>query len=268
MQRRRKHCAPKKSRDEEQQPKSFAWRGLPLDQHLASESSLTTMVGFLSFVRKKRVARARLALSDLVSGLENARQVSEIEDRIRDGLRAAEKALQSAELSLASVKAVRFNFQEADKNWAKARELLGGADDVTELERKADLDVRFSLFLLATHYWKGRWLLAMEANLAGIVASKGKNGKATVVPRWHRRMMLAPCAVATFASLPGRMTYTRRDGGKWATEYLYNLIDLLIVDEAGQVLPEVCGASFSLTNRALVIGDTQQLEPISSVPRR
>jgi len=41
----------------------------------------------------------------------------------------------------------------------------------------------------------------------------------------------------------------------------------LIVDEAGQVLPEVSGASFSLAKRALVIGDTQQIEPISSVPR-
>lgn len=147
------------------------------------------------------------------------------------------------------------------------RRTLGGADDIADLERQADLDVRFSLFLLATHYWEGRWLLAMEADLAGIVASKGKNGMATVIPRWQRRMMLTPCAVATFASLPGKMTYTRRDGGKWATEYLFNFIDLLIVDEAGQVLPEVCGASFSLAKRALVIGDTQQIEPISSVPR-
>lgn len=84
----------------------------------------------------------------------------------------------------------------------------------------------------------------MEADLAGIVASKDKNGKATVGPRWHRRMMLTPCAVATFASLPGKMTYTRRDGGKWATENLFNFIDLLIVDEAGQVLPEVAERLF------------------------
>ncbi len=230
-----------------------------LDRHLAAESSLTTVVGFLTSVKEKRAARARLAIGDLVSELENARRVSEIEDTIRFDLRAAEKALQSAELSLASARALRLDFDEADKNWAKARELLGGADDATELERQADLDVRFSLFLLATHYWEGRWLLAMEA--------KGKNGKATVIPRWHRRMMLTPCAVATFASLPGKMTYTRRDGGKWATEYLFSFIDLLIVDEAGQVLPEVSGASFSLAKRALVIGDTQQIEPISSIPR-
>lgn len=238
-----------------------------LDQHLASESSLTAVVGFLSSVKEKRALRARLAIGDLVVGLETAKRVSDIEDRVRTELRAAEKAQQSAEQSLAEARSLRSDFQEAERNWAGATEVLGGGNVLDELEGRADLDVRFFMFLLATHYWEGRWLLAMEADLAGIIASKGKNGKATVIPRWHRRMMLTPCAVATFASLPGKMTYTRRDGGKWATEYLFDFIDLLIVDEAGQVLPEVAGASFSLAKRALVIGDTQQIEPISSVPR-
>ncbi|CAN1576054.1 DEXXQc_Upf1-like domain containing protein [Paracoccaceae bacterium] len=238
-----------------------------LDQHLASESTLTALVGFMASVKEKRALRARLAIGDLVPGLETAKQVSDIEDRVRADLRSAEEALQSAEQALAKARSLRRDFQEAEGNWARASEVLGGGDDLDDLERRADLDVRFFLFLLATHYWEGRWLLAMEADLAGIVAAKGKNGKATVIPRWHRRMMLTPCAVATFASLPGKMTYTRRDGGKWATEYLFDFIDLLIVDEAGQVLPEVAGASFSLAKRALVIGDTQQIEPISSVPR-
>jgi hypothetical protein len=45
-----------------------------------------------------------------------------------------------------------------------------------------------------------------------------------------------------------------------------NFIDLLIVDEAGQVLPEVAAPSFALARQALVIGDTQQIEPIWSIP--
>ncbi|OJF95657.1 hypothetical protein AX761_17080 [Rhizobium sp. 58] len=238
-----------------------------LDQHLASESSLIAVVGFLSSVKEKRALRARLAIGDLMVGLESAKRVSDIEDRVRTDLRAAEEALQSAEQVLAKARSLRRDYEVAERNWARATEVLGGADDFDELERRADIEIRFFMFLLTTHYWEGRWLLAMEADLSGIVASKGKNGKATVIPRWHRRMMLTPCAVATFASLPGKMTYTRRDGGKWATEYLFDFIDLLIVDEAGQVLPEVAGASFSLAKRALVIGDTQQIEPISSVLR-
>jgi AAA domain len=238
-----------------------------LDQYLASESFLTGIFGFLASIKDKRALRARLAIGDLVPGLDLVKRVPDIEERVRTDLLAADEALLSADQALAKARSLRHDLQEAERNWAKATETLGGGNDLNELERQADLGVRFPLFLLATHYWEGRWLLAMEADLAGIVASKGKKGKATVIPRWHRRMMLTPCAVATFASLPGKMTYTRRDGGKWATEYLFDFIDLLIVDEAGQVLPEVAGASFSLAKRALVIGDTQQIEPISSVPR-
>jgi hypothetical protein len=238
-----------------------------LDRHLATESWLTSVFGFLSSVKDKRALRARLAIGDLLPGLENAKRVSEIEDRVRTELRSAEDARKAAEHTLARTRVLRREFLEAERSWEAAASALGGGDDIAELERRADLETRFPLFLLATHYWEGRWLLAMEADLAAIVAAKGKNGKATVIPRWHRRMMLTPCAVATFASLPGKMTYTRRDGGKWATEYLFDFIDLLIVDEAGQVLPEVAGASFALAKRALVIGDTQQIEPISSVPR-
>lgn len=238
-----------------------------LDQYLASESSLMGLFGFLSSVKVKRALRARLAIGDLVSGLETAKRVPEIEDRILVDRRDADTTLKAAVESLASARTLRRDFQEAERNWSIAADAFGGSDDFAELERQADLDVRFNLFLLATHYWEGRWLLAMEADLAAITGSHGKNGKATVIPRWQRRMMLTPCAVATFASLPGKMTYTRRDGGKWATEYLFNFIDLLIIDEAGQVLPEVAGASIALAKRALVIGDTQQIEPISSVPR-
>jgi hypothetical protein len=238
-----------------------------LDEYLASESSLMALVGFLASVKAKRALRARLAVGDLVPGLEATKRVSEIEDRIQGDRRDADKTLKAAEQSLARARSLRSNFQEAERNWAIATGAFGGTDDLADLERRADLDVRFSLFLLATHYWEGRWLLAMEADLTMITGSHGKKGKATVIPRWQRRMMLTPCAVATFASLPGKMTYTRRDGGKWATEYLFDFIDLLIVDEAGQVLPEVAGASFALAKRALVIGDTQQIEPISSVPR-
>jgi hypothetical protein len=131
----------------------------------------------------------------------------------------------------------------------------------------ADCHTRFHLFRLACHYWEGRWLLEMEMNLDEIVASHRKTGRKTVEPRWHRRMMLTPCAVSTFASLPGKMSFGLKSGGEWGTGYLFDFIDLLIVDEAGQVLPEIAAPSFTLAKRALVIGDTQQIEPISSVSK-
>lgn len=238
-----------------------------LDRHLAAESWLSAAFAFLPSVRTRRALRARLAIGPLMPGLETASRVSEIEARLQGELRVAGVALREADQALLQTRDLRRAVAEAERAWVAAAEALGGSDDLADLERRADLHVRYPLFQLATHYWEGRWLLAMEADLATITSSHGRNGKATVIPRWQRRMMLTPCAVGTFASLPGKMTYTRRDGDKWASEYLCNFIDLLIVDEAGQVLPEVAGASFALAKRALVIGDTQQIEPISSVPR-
>jgi superfamily I DNA and/or RNA helicase len=46
----------------------------------------------------------------------------------------------------------------------------------------------------------------------------------------------------------------------------YQCIDLLIVDEAGQVSPEVAGAMFALAKKAIAVGDLQQIEPIWQFP--
>ncbi|MBV8401968.1 MAG: DNA2/NAM7 family helicase, partial [Acetobacteraceae bacterium] len=51
----------------------------------------------------------------------------------------------------------------------------------------------------------------------------------------------------------------------FASNFLYGGIDLIIVDEAGQVGPHVGMAAFSLANRAIVVGDVHQIEPVVSV---
>jgi len=68
--------------------------------------------------------------------------------------------------------------------------------------------------------------------------------------------------------LPELMRARRHDGDGFDDDYLYDTIDLLIVDEAGQTTPPVAGAAFALARRALVIGDTEQIQPIWEVPGR
>jgi hypothetical protein len=238
-----------------------------LEAHLAAESVFLALFRLLPSIRKKRVLLARHAILEFMPGLEALGRVEDIETRLREELPSAARARQLANLELEKAQKLRHVLAKTEDRWESASGVFGSSAELPDLERNADLGIRFRLFLLATHYWEGRWLLAMGKDLTNIVSSHSKTGKATVVPRWRRRMMLTPCAVATFASLPGKLSYSRRFGGKWAAEYLYNFIDLLIVDEAGQVLPEVTGASFALATRALVIGDTKQIEPISSVPK-
>ncbi|HHW4683539.1 MAG TPA: AAA domain-containing protein, partial [Xylella sp.] len=137
---------------------------------------------------------------------------------------------------------------------------------IADCESSADRSIRFKIFLLTTHYWEGRWLLEMQALLPHLDEEKKKKGRSSVEKRWRRRMKLTPCIVSTFFTLPEKMEFVRHDGKGFGSHYLYNFADLLIVDEAGQVLPEVAGASFALSKKALVIGDHMQIEPIWSVP--
>lgn len=133
-----------------------------------------------------------------------------------------------------------------------------------------DVGLRHKAFLLATHYWEARWLIATRDVLENNT-EKG-TGEKVIGDKWKRRAMLTPCFVATFYMAPPHFVYSQFKGenedGKPIFEYLplFNFIDLLIIDEAGQVTPEVSIPLFSLAKKAMVVGDLQQIEPIWSIP--
>jgi superfamily I DNA and/or RNA helicase len=49
---------------------------------------------------------------------------------------------------------------------------------------------------------------------------------------------------------------------------LLEFVDLLIVDEAGQVSPEIGIPTFSLAKRAIIVGDIKQIEPVYNVTNK
>ena len=73
--------------------------------------------------------------------------------------------------------------------------------------------------------------------------------------------MLTPCMVMTFYTMP-KVFETHLDGK--GIPYFQD-VDLLIVDEAGQVSPEVAIPSFSLAKKAIVVGDVYQIPPVWTV---
>ena len=133
-----------------------------------------------------------------------------------------------------------------------------------------DVALRHKAFLLATHYWEARWLLATQEMLEE--DTERGTGEIVIQAKWKRRAMLTPCFVATFYTAPQHFLYSQYQGeneyGKPIFEYipLFNFIDLLIIDEAGQVTPEVSIPVFSLAQKAFVVGDLKQIEPIWSIP--
>lgn len=242
---------------------------------LANEPMLLSLFSFLPPIAKKRVLRARVFLREARAPDELAavERMDVIGDHLKayasDAAARAKRATDACDQAEQAMSEQRL-LEEA---WRKLAAILlpnsqVGADLLT-FDRAADRSVRFHLFLLATHYWEGRWLLELEKALPTLQrvqkTGRGGNDRSMVEPMWARRMMLTPCAVSTFATLPRKMTCRDNASGSYRTEYLFNHIDLLIVDEAGQVLPEVAGPSFSLAKRALVIGDIQQIEPISAL---
>lgn len=162
---------------------------------------------------------------------------------------------------------------EAVQHWQDLSRSLGhtGEDELSLIgaDELADTAIRFPAFLLATHYWEGRWLMDMAA-IDNLQKEKGRTGAKATKARWQRRMKLTPCVVMTCYMVPRHMAISEFKGGgtkQFDSTYFYNFADLLIVDEAGQVLPEVAAASFALAKKALVIGDTEQIAPIwNSLP--
>ncbi|EHJ94314.1 AAA domain-containing protein [Vreelandella boliviensis] len=153
--------------------------------------------------------------------------------------------------------------------WAKLESDLPNPTTFEALDAGLDTTLRFRLFQLAMHYWEARWLedcAAQQKDLESLGTIREKTGKKTVIPRWRRRMKLTPCIVSTLHMLPSKMTHGVPDGsGKFRDEYLVNEIDLLILDEAGQVAPDVAGASMALAKRAIAIGDIHQIKPVANM---
>lgn len=125
------------------------------------------------------------------------------------------------------------------------------------VEAALDTIIRPELFHLAGRYWEGRWLIEMAKALDRNDKTFTGRSRDMCQSRWRRFAKLTPCLVSTAFTAPRLFNYYNGD-----TERLFGFIDLLIVDEAGQVSPQVGAALFAFARKALVIGDTFQLEPV------
>lgn len=131
----------------------------------------------------------------------------------------------------------------------------GAFIDLDEINQNIDTKIRYISFWLSVHYYECRW-----ANGENELSEKQK-GKTfpNVLEKFYRRLsMITPCFVSTFFVLPKH--FLAWDGSK--SLYMYNFIDLLIVDEAGQVSPEIAVGTFALAKKAVVVGDMHQIEPV------
>ena len=225
-----------------------------------------TVFGFLSSVKKRRARRNRRYFEEhafeIDADLSNADSIEAFFNKREADLGRQARGKQRAS-ELAEADATRLRRAEAE--WAAWCEVSRVHTEPPLLLDDMDTRLRYTAFKLATHYWEGRWLLEMKAWLAKDPDLKERKGEAAQAARWRRYAKLAPCVVSTFYMLPA--FFDAFDKAEGAGVPLYSFIDLLIVDEAGQAAPDVAAAAFALAERALVVGDTKQLEPVFTLDR-
>jgi len=239
--------------------------------YLADESVWLSLCSWLPSVARKKAIRRKLYIDESFSPL--AQTIVKNDDSIEKSLTAWQRQQQQ---TIEDKQKRLEKWQQCDTDQVKAEaewkhlaitfaETHSELPSLDEVDKKLDTGIRYKMFRLAVHFWEARWLIACRAEGEKLVSNRKKTGKKSVMPRWRRRMMLTPCIVSTFHSLPKHMTYTSMGDNGFETHPLCNEVDLLIVDEAGQVSPEVAGASFALAKKALVIGDIHQIEPVRSL---
>lgn len=132
--------------------------------------------------------------------------------------------------------------------------------DLDYINGLMDKKHRYVAFWLAVHYYECRWVSGED----GLSEKQKGTNFVNVLDKFYKRLsMITPCQVMTFYMLPKQFMAF----GEQKNFFLYNHIDLLIVDEAGQVSPEIGAGAFSLAKKSVVVGDVYQIEPVWSVNR-
>lgn len=247
----------------------------------ADESLLLILLSILPPVARKRSLRKALFIeqhfsSDSKKLLEQQESLGALlpERLLNARLTELRENVEKQDRLLSMLRNLHAQRKKIQASLAQAWSALGTDTPVPasfdELDQALDITLRFKLFQLAVHYWEARWLedcAKQSKELTEQAAGKtGKTGIKSVLPRWQRRMKLTPCIVSTLHSLPLHMTHQAFVGdGQFRKDYLVNAIDLLIIDEAGQVAPDVAAASMALAKRVLAIGDIHQIKPVANL---
>ncbi|MFB9054786.1 AAA domain-containing protein [Formosa undariae] len=137
-----------------------------------------------------------------------------------------------------------------------------GLSPLEDMQVKMDISYRYEAFWYAIHFREAEYLIKLEKRKQKVDKERGKKSYREKLQRYAA---ITPIFISTFHSIPKYSTFfDKADGAK----AYFDLYDLLIVDEAGQVAPGVSLPTFSLAKKAIVVGDVFQIEPVWSVEEK
>jgi len=249
-------------------------------EHIEMEPFLISLLSFFPVFKKKQIARNKRLLNSLQglpfsysNGSEN-----EVNDFFKHTIQQTANNYKKCSNEVKKHEKEKLRFENTKKELVQLCGTyidLGEPDEIIKLisaldefqngdslSARIDKVLRYRMFIITLHFWEARWLLAANELYEGNKRKKESGNQAGKENLWRRYAMLTPCFVTTMHSGPSFFSFYNRENIP-----LFEFVDLLIVDEAGQVSPELAGPMFSLAKRAVVVGDRQQIEPVWSVAK-
>lgn len=133
-----------------------------------------------------------------------------------------------------------------------------------DMQVRMDFSYRYEAFWHAIHFREAEYLIKLEEKQEKNSKDK-ERGEIGYKEKLQRFAGVTPIYISTFHSIPRYSTFYDNAEGEKA---YFDLFDLIIVDEAGQVAPDIAIPSFSLAKKAIVVGDVFQIEPVWSVEEK
>lgn len=122
------------------------------------------------------------------------------------------------------------------------------------------------LFNLSMKYYEAKFIIDYSSiKIENKVLNKDGNSFKSfyAAKKYELFSNIYPVFVSTMHSLIKNMvTYNIKDK---KDDYLFNFIDYAVIDESGQCNPEIGSLAFLFSKKAIVVGDTDQIEPIYGV---
>lgn len=213
---------------------------------------------WIPFISK--VLNQRIELFALENNL--SRKSLSIEDEINNHIFKTKRLIEILQNELSLHRDFKDNYDLLEKQWSDASKKYNfhfnifhsfDFDKDNGLQNILDTKLRSKLFQLSVHYWEAQWLL--QANKINSF-SHSENGR---FKHWSVVSMLTPCLITTLHSGPAFFSYRAKNE---EYETLENFIDLLIIDEAGQVNPAESAPMIGASKKVVIVGDIFQLKPV------
>ncbi len=239
----------------------------------------------IEFLSQRKLANDKWDFTTILSQNDLREHLSALENKKKESLKRANdtyrqhnKQLETLTEELKKLVSKQNDYSAIQKAWSEILYDLY-ADDTRlscvlrtpeKFEEDIDTSLRLLIFQLAARYWEGEWLQEFETLNKNEPKKLYGYTKEHVEAFLRRLAKLTPCFASTAYTAPKMLRYFVpgvKESHKNPNPPLFDTIDLLIMDEAGQVSPEEGIAPLSLAKKAMIVGDTDQLEPFGGCNR-